>query len=165
MVFRALEILAEERFGKKSDADEKDKKVATGSADGPKVQAPEPPKKDDKKKKKKEKEPHFYDSGKNDADGMLMDVILMGTPVNCDLERWKKVRRVVGGRLVNVYSSVDWVLRFLVRSSELSYSLAGIQAIDGVKGLENLDVSSSVSDHFAYDKEIIPVLEQLRFYP
>mmetsp|Transcript_25558 Transcript_25558/g.35674 ORF Transcript_25558/g.35674 Transcript_25558/m.35674 type:complete len:97 (+) Transcript_25558:462-752(+) len=96
---------------------------------------------------------------------MIMDVVLMGAAVSADSNRWRRVRQVVAGRLVNVYSPLDWLLRVLVRSSEMSYSLAGIQPIQNVEEVENVDVSAVVVDHFAYDKEMTSILEIIKFYP
>eukprot|EP00954_Amorphochlora_amoebiformis_P025592 1374104-Amorphochlora_amoeboformis.AAC.1 len=95
----------------------------------------------------KNKERKMYDNGEDDPRSVVMDVVLCGAGVSADAERWKAVRSVVSGRsvqllkksreyslkvsyrLVNVYSSADWVLRLLVRANELSLSLAGIQAV------------------------------------
>jgi len=60
---------------------------------------------------------------------MIMDVILMGAPVTTDPERWKTVRSVIAGRLVNVYTEQDWLLSLLMRTHQASLSLAGIQAV------------------------------------
>jgi hypothetical protein len=64
-----------------------------------------------------------------DPAGAVLDVVLLGTPVNADVKRWSRVRHVVAGRLVNGYSSRDWLLRFFYRSVELELSVAGLMPI------------------------------------
>mmetsp|Transcript_13457 Transcript_13457/g.20182 ORF Transcript_13457/g.20182 Transcript_13457/m.20182 type:complete len:606 (-) Transcript_13457:144-1961(-) len=113
---------------------------------------------------KKDSKSTLFDSGKNDPQAMIMDIVLIGAGVTADNETWRTVRSVVAGRLVNAYSSMDWILRLLVRSNEMSYSLAGIQPID-VDGVENVDVGDIAQSHFDYDKAIPDILERIRFYP
>ena len=60
------------------------------------------------------------------------------------------MRSVVAGRLVNVYSSNDYVLGFLYRTSSVQYGVAGLQKIEGLAGIENVDVSDTVSGHLRY---------------
>lgn len=44
--------------------------------------------------------------------------MLLGTPIGRNVERWRKIRSVVAGRLINGYSDPkhDWVLYILYRS-------------------------------------------------
>eukprot|EP00466_Bigelowiella_natans_P020559 jgi/Bigna1/87813/estExt_fgenesh1_pg.C_240165 len=202
IVFKALEILAEEMSikgdGGGEENDDAESKQVDQDHDGPQTAPPPPPSRQDGAghehgEERKEnrgsghkergegqqgnggnKPPRFYDHGKENPRSMVMDVVLMGAAVSADTNRWRKVRQVVAGRLVNVYSPLDWLLRVLVRSSEMSYSLAGIQPsycaclllqIQNVGGVENIDVSAVVVDHFAYDKEIMSILEIIKFYP
>jgi len=60
------------------------------------------------------------------------------------------MRAVVSGRLVNVHSENDLVLAFMYRSAHLELGVAGLQAVEGVKGIENVDVSDIVSGHLRY---------------
>jgi hypothetical protein len=57
---------------------------------------------------------------------------------------------LMGGRVVNVFSENDSVLAFLYRTSSLQFGVAGLQPIEGVPGVENLDVSEKISGHLRY---------------
>lgn len=87
---------------------------------------------------------------KRHAYGLVETAILMGSPTPSDTPDWRCMRRVVSGRLVNVYSENDAVLAFLYRTSSLQYGVAGLQPIENVPGVENLDVSDIISGHLRY---------------
>ena len=38
-----------------------------------------------------------------DSAGIIEDVVLLGAPVPADADEWKKMRRVVAGKIVNGY--------------------------------------------------------------
>jgi hypothetical protein len=84
------------------------------------------------------------------AFGLVESVVLMGAPASSDSESWRKVRSVVAARVVNVYSSEDYVLGYLYRSTKLEFGVAGLEAVQGVHGLENIDTSKLVSGHDRY---------------
>ncbi|KAJ5380572.1 uncharacterized protein N7496_003000 [Penicillium cataractarum] len=84
------------------------------------------------------------------AYGLVESVILMGSPTPSDGEAWRRIRSVVSGRVVNVYSENDSVLAFLYRTSSLQYGVAGLQPIEGVPGVENLNFSEKISGHLRY---------------
>ncbi|KAJ5460498.1 uncharacterized protein N7458_002050 [Penicillium daleae] len=84
------------------------------------------------------------------AYGLVESVILMGSPTPSDGEAWRRIRSVVSGRVVNVFSENDSVLAFLYRTSSLQFGVAGLQPIEGVPGVENLDVSEKISGHLRY---------------
>eukprot|EP00754_Rhynchopus_humris_P003595 Rhum_TRINITY_DN11890_c0_g1::Rhum_TRINITY_DN11890_c0_g1_i1::g.47660::m.47660 len=74
--------------------------------------------------------------------GLVESVVLAGSTVPVEEKRWRKARRVVAGRLVNVYSEHDWLLRLL--HGGLSASLervAGLSKVTGVPGVENVCVN------------------------
>ncbi|PSK36192.1 hypothetical protein B9Z65_6007 [Elsinoe australis] len=81
------------------------------------------------------------------AFGLVEDVVLMGAPTPSDALDWRIVRAVASGRVVNVYSKEDYILGFLYRSSSVQLGVAGLQAIEGVKGVENVDFSDEVQGH------------------
>lgn len=87
---------------------------------------------------------------KRHAYGLVETAILMGSPTPSDTPDWRCMRRVVSGRLVNAYSENDAVLAFLYRTSSLQYGVAGLQPIENVPGVENLDVSDIISGHLRY---------------
>ncbi|KAI0093665.1 DUF726-domain-containing protein [Irpex rosettiformis] len=70
--------------------------------------------------------------------GLIQDVYLFGSPVPADEVSWASVRRVVAGRLVNGYSTNDYVLAVLARASGGSWSVSGLQAVQ-VQGVENVE--------------------------
>ncbi|KAL4956874.1 hypothetical protein BDW69DRAFT_192042 [Aspergillus filifer] len=82
--------------------------------------------------------------------GLVETAILMGAPTPSDTPDWRRIRRVVSGRLVNVYSENDAVLAFLYRTSSLQLGVAGLQPIENVPGVENLDVSDIINGHLRY---------------
>ncbi|CAG7916302.1 unnamed protein product [Penicillium olsonii] len=87
---------------------------------------------------------------KKGAYGLIESVILMGSPTPSNTEHWQKIRSVVSGRVVNVYSENDSVLAFLYRTSSMQLGVAGLQAVEGVPGIENLNVSEMISGHLRY---------------
>ncbi|KAL4933443.1 DUF726 domain protein [Aspergillus undulatus] len=87
---------------------------------------------------------------KRHAYGLVESAILMGSPTPSDTPDWRRLRRVVSGRLVNVYSENDSVLAFLYRTSSLQLGVAGLQPIENVPGVENLDVSETINGHLRY---------------
>ncbi|ODQ56366.1 DUF726-domain-containing protein [Saitoella complicata NRRL Y-17804] len=84
------------------------------------------------------------------AFGVVENVYLLGTPAPARQSDWRAMRAVVAGRLVNVWSSNDYILAFLYRTSAVELGVAGLQAIEGVPGVENIDVSDFVEGHLRY---------------
>jgi hypothetical protein len=82
--------------------------------------------------------------------GLIENAVLLGTPASADSEDWRGPRTVVAGRLVNVYSTHDLVLAFAYRGMSLDLGVAGLQAVIGVPGVENVDVSELISGHMRY---------------
>ncbi|KAJ5773045.1 hypothetical protein N7457_007941 [Penicillium paradoxum] len=87
---------------------------------------------------------------KRNAYGLVESVIMMGSPTPSNTEHWQKIRSVVSGRVVNVFSENDSVLAFLYRTSSLQLGVAGLQPIEGVPGVENINVSEMISGHLRY---------------
>ncbi|EMC94918.1 hypothetical protein BAUCODRAFT_123418 [Baudoinia panamericana UAMH 10762] len=84
------------------------------------------------------------------AFGLVESAVLIGAPTPSTSADWRQLRTVVSGRVVNVYSTKDYILAFLYRSSSLQLGVAGLQAIENVKGVESVDVSDMVSNHTSY---------------
>jgi hypothetical protein len=97
------------------------------------------------------------------AFGLVESVVLIGAPAPSTSAEWRAVRSVVSGRVVNVYSTNDYILAFLYRSSSIQYGVAGLQAIAGVKGVENVDVSDLVTGHTNYRFLTGTVLQKMGF--
>lgn len=97
------------------------------------------------------------------AFGLIESVVLIGTPAPSTAADWRVVRSVVTGRLVNVYSTNDYVLGFLYRSHSIMLGVAGLQPVENVKGVENLDVSDMVKGHTSYRHLTGTILRKLGF--
>lgn len=95
------------------------------------------------------------------AFGLVESVCLMGAPVPSDPIPWRRIRSVVAGRVVNVYSTNDYLLAFLYRANSLQYGIAGLQAIPDVQGIENVDISGLVEGHTQYRFLVGSILQKL----
>ncbi|KAH4041991.1 hypothetical protein HBI37_113520 [Parastagonospora nodorum] len=84
------------------------------------------------------------------AFGLVESVVLMGTPAPSNSEQWRQIRSVVAARVVNVYSTEDYVLGYLYRSTKLEFGVSGLEAVRDVHGIENIDMSKLVSGHDRY---------------
>ena len=97
------------------------------------------------------------------AFGLVESVIMLGAPIPSDIGTWRSMRTAVTGRLVNVYSKNDYLLAFLYRTSSLQYGVAGLMPISGLSGVENFDVSETVSGHLRYRYLVGSILQQIGF--
>jgi hypothetical protein len=95
------------------------------------------------------------------AFGLVESAALMGTPAPSDDKIWRTLRSVVSGRLVNVYSENDYILAFLYRTSSIHLGVAGIQEVEDVKGVENVNVSELVSGHLRYRYLVGSILQKI----
>ncbi|ORY64368.1 uncharacterized protein BCR38DRAFT_343503 [Pseudomassariella vexata] len=93
--------------------------------------------------------------------GVVENVVLMGAPCPTDLRSWAAMKSVVTGRLVNVYSKNDYLLGFLSRSSCYLYGVAGLSSVSGIHGVENLNVSDTVTGHLQYQYHVGSILKSL----
>lgn len=93
--------------------------------------------------------------------GLVESVCLMGSPVPSDPIVWRRMRSVVAGRVINVYSAKDYLLAFLYRANNLQYGIGGTQAIPDVQGIENVDVSDLVDGHTQYRFLVGNILQNL----
>ncbi|KAK3387697.1 hypothetical protein B0H63DRAFT_559171 [Podospora didyma] len=84
------------------------------------------------------------------AFGLVENVVLLGAPIPSDAITWCTMKSVVAGRLINVYSENDYLLGFLFRTSSFEYGVAGLQPIEGVDGVENVDITTELSSHWRY---------------
>ena len=97
------------------------------------------------------------------AFGLVDSVIMIGAPLPSDSKDWRVMRSVVGGRLINVFSENDYVLGFLYRTSSIQLGVAGLQRVEGVMGVENVDVSERVSGHLRYRYMVGSILRKIGF--
>lgn len=97
------------------------------------------------------------------AFGLIESAVLIGSPCPSTTGDWRVMRSVVASRLVNVYSENDYVLGFLYRTSSIQYGVAGLQKIEGLPRVENVDVSETVSGHLRYRYLVGAVLKKIGF--
>ncbi|KAJ2975116.1 hypothetical protein NUW58_g8447 [Xylaria curta] len=92
------------------------------------------------------------------AFGIVENVILFGAPCPSEIRVWTAMKSVVTGRLINVYSKNDYLLGFLYRTCAWNFGIAGLQPIEGVPRVENVDLSDSISNHLHYQYHVGDVL-------
>ena len=97
------------------------------------------------------------------AFGLIESIVLIGAPTPSTSSDWRVMRSVVAGRVVNVFSENDYILAFLYRTSSIQYGVAGLQKVEGVQGVENVDVSKAVSGHLKYRYMVGSILKQIGF--
>lgn len=100
---------------------------------------------------------------KRRAFGLIESVVLIGAPMPSTTSDWRVMRSVVANRLINVYSANDYVLGFLYRTSSIQYGIAGLQKIEGLPSVENVDVSETVSGHLRYRYLVGSILQKIGF--
>ena len=100
---------------------------------------------------------------KRRAFGLIESVVFIGAPMPSTTSDWRVLRSVVASRLVNVYSENDYVLGFLYRTSSIQYGIAGLQKIEGIPSVENVDVSETVSGHLRYRYLVGSILQKIGF--
>jgi pimeloyl-ACP methyl ester carboxylesterase len=98
---------------------------------------------------------------KRRAFGVVESVVFIGSPVPSDGFDWRIMRSAVSGKVVNIFSENDYILGFVYRSSSIQLGVAGLQAVKGVYGVDNLDVSSEVSGHLLYPALIGDILKKV----
>lgn len=69
------------------------------------------------------------------------DVFLSSTPVPANAKVWSGIHRLVSGRVVNGFSTGDYVLAILSRISDASWEVAGLQPVV-MMGKENVKCGS-----------------------
>lgn len=82
--------------------------------------------------------------------GVVENVVLMGVPAPSDERSWSALRSVVAGRLINVFSANDYLMGFLYRTSSINFGVAGLQRIEGVEGVQNVDATDLITVHLRY---------------
>jgi len=101
---------------------------------------------------------------KTKAFGIVQDVFILGATLTASQNTWCSARSVVSGRFVNAYAKNDWVLNYLFRATSAGLSsVAGLRPIEGVPGLENVDVTDKIAGHMSYRTFMPLILDQLGF--
>ncbi|KAM7188838.1 Protein of unknown function (DUF726) domain containing protein [Rhypophila sp. PSN 637] len=88
---------------------------------------------------------------KKGAYGLVQNVYLFGSPVVVKQDEYLRARSVIAGRFLSGYNRNDWILGYLFRLTNGGIRrVAGLAAIEGIPGLENMDVSEWVVGHMDY---------------
>ena len=97
--------------------------------------------------------------------GIVQDVFLLGATLSVSQKSWCETRSVVSGRYVNAFARNDWVLNYLFRASSGTVgTVAGLRPIEGVPGLENVDVTDKIAGHMSY-RTFMPLILDLLGFP
>ncbi|KAH7138062.1 hypothetical protein B0J11DRAFT_3564 [Dendryphion nanum] len=97
------------------------------------------------------------------AFGLVESAIFMGAPVPSDSRSWRQIRSVVSARVVNVYSTEDFILGFLYRSTKLQMGVAGLQEVRDIYGIENVNMSKLITGHDRYRYLVGTILTKVGF--
>jgi pimeloyl-ACP methyl ester carboxylesterase len=99
---------------------------------------------------------------KRGAYGLVQNVYLFGSPIVAKQDEYLKARSVVAGRFVNGYARNDWILGYLFRlTSGGIRRVAGLAPVEGIPGLENVDVTDLVPGHMAYRTAMPKLLREV----
>jgi hypothetical protein len=91
-------------------------------------------------------------------------VFLLGATLTASQTTWCDTRSVVSGRYVNAFAKNDWVLNYLFRATSGGVgTVAGLRPVEGVPGLENVDVTDKIAGHMSYRTFMPLILDQLGF--
>jgi len=98
---------------------------------------------------------------KKGAYGLVQNVYLFGSPVVVKQDEYLRARGVVSGRFLSAYNRNDWILGYLFRLTNGGIrSVAGLAPIEGIPGLENMDVSEFVAGHMDYRRAMPRLLRE-----
>ena len=89
----------------------------------------------------------------------------MGTPCFINKSSWVEVQSIVAGRLINCYSSRDWILSLLFQIKNVSGVMrktAGTSPVL-VDGVENYDVTDLITVHDDYCVMVQQILRVVAF--
>lgn len=97
------------------------------------------------------------------AFGLVETVVFIGAPIPSNRNHWQMMRSVVAGKMFNVFSENDYILAFLYRATSIQLGIAGLQAVDDLEGVENLDLSEEVKGHLRYPDLVAQILTKCGF--
>ncbi|TGO64652.1 hypothetical protein BCON_0006g00540 [Botryotinia convoluta] len=92
------------------------------------------------------------------AFGLIDSVVLIGSPIPSSTLSLLPLRTVISGPLLNIYNPSDLLLAFLYRFTSLQYGISGLQPIEHIEGVTNIDVSSKLNSHLNYEGVIDRIL-------
>ena len=94
---------------------------------------------------------------------LVESAVFMGAATPSDTASWRRIRAVVSGRVVNVFSANDLMLGFLYRTSSVQMGIAGVQPVEGIVGVENFDCNELVQGHGRYRLLVGTILQRIGF--
>ena len=98
------------------------------------------------------------------AYGLVEEVYLFGCPVMANKKQWEQISSVVSGRILNGYCSNDMMLGVLYRASSAMWTdVAGLREVQGVSGVESIDLKDVVEGHLAYRDNLPLILQKCGF--
>ncbi|KAK3281881.1 hypothetical protein CYMTET_10366 [Cymbomonas tetramitiformis] len=107
----------------------------------------------------------FYVNSCSGAAGIVENAVLMGAPLSCmDTSQWQAAARMVSGRMINAYSSKDWILAMMYWHNEWGSNVAGLGPV-GHSEVENVDLSSDIDATTDYARRLPEVIQKLNLYP
>ncbi|KAF3146722.1 hypothetical protein TWF703_003993 [Orbilia oligospora] len=99
---------------------------------------------------------------RRNAHGLVQNVYMFGSPVVVNHDEYMAISGVVRGKFVNGYCTNDWILGYLFRATSGGLGrVAGLAAIEGIPGVDNLDCTEYVIGHMAYRTAIPKLLKKL----
>ncbi|XP_049845968.1 transmembrane and coiled-coil domain-containing protein 4-like isoform X2 [Schistocerca gregaria] len=101
-------------------------------------------------------------SGRKGCEGIVQDAIMLGTPATDNPKEWKKLSRVVSGKIINGYCKTDWLLKFLYRTFAVFNSVAGLKPIEcDDRRIQNFDLTDIVGGHRDYPDKLDAILKAI----
>ncbi|RMD45013.1 hypothetical protein DV735_g14, partial [Chaetothyriales sp. CBS 134920] len=96
------------------------------------------------------------------AYGIVQNVYLFGSPIVAKKDDYIRARSIIAGRFVNGYVGHDWILGYLFRATSGGLGrVSGLAPVEGVPGLENIDVGPFVKGHMAYRQAMPRLLREV----
>ncbi|KAF9973487.1 hypothetical protein BGZ73_003286, partial [Actinomortierella ambigua] len=87
--------------------------------------------------------------------GLVDSVVLLGAPINIgETAKWEAASSVVANRFVNGYSKKDVVLASIYRIHSLGLDVAGLQEVQCVPRIENVDLTEIIGGHLEYRENL-----------
>ncbi|KAF9102005.1 hypothetical protein BGX29_005060 [Mortierella sp. GBA35] len=94
--------------------------------------------------------------------GLINSVVLLGAPIKTDMEdKWQEASSVVSHRFINGYSKKDVVLASIYRLHAIGLDVAGLQPVEAVSRIENVDLTDIVGGHLEYRENLNMIVSLL----
>ncbi|KAF9910206.1 hypothetical protein EC991_007133 [Linnemannia zychae] len=94
--------------------------------------------------------------------GLINSVVMLGAPIKTDMvEKWREASSVVSHRFINGYSKKDVVLASIYRLHALGLDVAGLQPVEAVSRIENVDLTDIVGGHLEYRENLNMIISLL----